>query len=80
MWILSNIIHYTRVTQVKMGSRWWLRYVRPHQDEFMHMSHDSNNNMKKGPFVYRQTYLANLQAYQDPVEYHCGLYNLIANV
>ena len=40
----------------------------------MHMSHDSNSNaMRKGhQFVKRQTYLANLQAYQDPVEYHCG--------
>ena len=38
----------------------------------MHMSHDSNSNTGKGPFVKRQTYLANLQAYQDPVEYHCG--------
>ena len=38
----------------------------------MHMSHDSNSNTGKGPIVKRQTYLANLQAYQDPVEYHCG--------
>ena len=38
----------------------------------MHMSHDSNPNAGKGPFVKRHTYLANLQAYQDPVEYHCG--------
>ena len=38
----------------------------------MHMSHDSNSNARKGPFVKRQTYLANLQTYQDPVEYHCG--------
>ena len=36
------------------------------------MSHDSNSNTGKGRFVKRQTYLANLQAYQDPVEYHCG--------
>ena len=38
----------------------------------MHMSHDSNSNTGKGPFVKRQTYLANLQAYQDQAEYHCG--------
>ena len=38
----------------------------------MHMSRDSNSNTGKGPFVKRQTYLANLQAYQDQVEYHSG--------
>ena len=37
----------------------------------MHMSHDSNPNAGKCPFVKRQTYLAK-QAYQDLVEYHCG--------
>ena len=47
---------------------------------FMHMSHDSNYNVGKDPFVYRQTDLANLKGYQDPVEDHCGLYGLIANV
>ena len=36
------------------------------------MPHDSNPNAGKGLFVKRQTYLTNLQAYQDPVEYHCG--------
>ena len=36
------------------------------------MSRDSNSNTGNGLFVKRQTYLVNLQAYQDPVEYHCG--------
>ena len=27
---------------------------------FMLISHDSNHNVGKGPFVYKQTYLANL--------------------
>ena len=43
------------------------------------MSQDSNLNVGKGPFVYEQTYLANLQAYQDSVVQHCGLYGLIAS-
>ena len=45
-------------------------YVKHHSIyvEWMNfMSHDSNHNVGKGFFVYKKTYLANLQVYQDSV-------------
>ena len=36
------------------------------------MSHDSNHNVGKGPFVYKQTYLANLLG--------CGLYGFFKEI